>query len=133
MRELEKRRQPIRILFLRLLLMVLLLVTVLLIRGVWNIYQKERETYTNRSQAEQELRELEEREMTLRTEIAHLRSPQGVEESLREQFDVAKAGEGVIVLVDNNPTPEAEEGMDLRYLSTWKRLIPLAPWRLFAQ
>lgn len=132
MRELEQRRHPIHILSLRLLTVVLLLIAFVLVRGVWGMYQKERETYTGRAQAEQELQDMQEREANLQAEIVRLRSPAGIEASLRSQFDMAKEGEGVIVIMDNNKEP-AEEPMDLRTIRTWKRLAPLVPWHLFGQ
>lgn len=134
MRELEQRRNPLRLLSLRLFTVGLLLIIFALVKGVWSIYQKERETYEGRARAEQELADLDEREAHLRGEIARLRSPAGMEEALRQQFDMAKEGEGVIVIVDR-PTKDAEpkKDMDLRTVESWKRLLPLAPWKLFGQ
>lgn len=134
MRELEQRRNPIRLLSLRLFTVGLLIILFALVKGVWEIYQKERETYEGRARAERELSDLAERESQLHGEIARLRSPAGVEEALRQQFDMAKEGEGVIVIVDRAPQDEEKaEPMDMRTVSTWKRLIPLAPWKLFGQ
>lgn len=132
MRELEQRRNPIRLLGLRIFTVGLLIILFALVKGVWGIYQKERETYDGRERAEQELAGLNDREAHLRGEIARLRSPAGVEESLRQQFDMAKEGEGVIVIVDR-PTKEESAPMDMRTVSTWKRLLPIAPWKLFGQ
>ncbi len=132
MRELEQRRRPFYILSLRLFTVALLLVALALLEGVWGMYQKERETYAGRAQAERELADIQAREASLRSDIVRLRSDEGIEASLRQQFDMAKEGEGVIVLVDRDKKDE-EEAMDLRTASTWKRLIPLAPWHLFGQ
>ena len=133
MRELEQRRRPMYILSLRLLTIVLLLIAYGLLQGVWSMYQKERETYTGRTQAERELADIQQREATLRGDIGRLRSPEGVEASLREQFDMAKEGEKVIVIVDREESDEEAASADIRSVSTWKRLIPLAPWKLFGQ
>lgn len=134
MRELEQRRHPLRLLGLRLFTIGLLVIAFALIRGVWVVYEKERETYGGRAVAEQELKDINEREMRLRGEIARLRTLQGVEESLRQQFDMAKEGEGVIIIVDREPSEEKEnEHIDTHTVSGWKRLIPLAPWKLFGQ
>jgi cell division protein FtsB len=132
MKELEQRRRPMHLLSLRLFTVALLLIALLLVRGVWNIYHKERETHAGRAQAEQELADIEKREMALRGEIARLRSPYGVEASLREQFDLAREGEGVIVIVETS-LAETEDDIGVRTQSTWKRLIPLAPWNLFGR
>ena len=111
----------------------LLFILFALVKGVWGIYQKERETYEGRERAEQELADLGEREARLQGEIARLRSPSGIEEALRQQFDMAKEGEGIIVIVDRPSKEEESETMDMRAVSTWKRLLPLAPWKLFGQ
>jgi len=133
MRELEQRRHPIHILSLRLFTVILLLIAFVLVRGVWGMYQKERETYTGRMQAETELYDMQERKGGLRAEIVRLRSPDGIEASLRSQFDMAKEGEGVIVIVDHDKTSKGGDVMDLRTVSTWKRIMPLVPWHLFGQ
>jgi cell division protein FtsB len=133
MRELEQRRHPIYVLSLRFFTVVLLLVAFVLIKGVWGIYNKERGTYSGRAQAEKELLDIENRETSLRAEIARLRSPQGVEEALRQQFDMAKEGERVIVIVDRAPEKSTDQGAGLGSINTWKRFIPIAPWKLFGQ
>ena len=133
MRELEQRRNPIRLLSLRLFTVGLLIILFALVKGVWGIYQKERETYEGRYRAEQELEALGDREARLQTDIARLRSPAGVEEALRQQFDMGKEGEGMVVIVDRPAAEEPQESIDLKTTSTWKRLIPLAPWELFGQ
>jgi len=133
MRELEQRRHPIYVLSLRLFTIILLLVAFVLVRGVWSIYGKERETYVGRTQANRELFDIENRETTLRAEIARLRSPQGVEEALRQQFDMAKEGERVIVIVDRAPDVVSEQGINLSDINIWKRLLPIAPWKLFGR
>ncbi len=134
MRELEQRRHPLRLLGLRMFTVALLVILFGLLRGVWSVYEKERETYAGRAGAEQELDALTNREMKLRADIAYLRSPEGVEESLRQQFDMAKEGEGVIVIVDREPKKkEEDERAGLSTVSGWKRFLPLAPWQLFGQ
>lgn len=133
MRELEQRRHPIHILSLRLLTVVLLLIVFVLLRGVWGMYEKERETHTGRTQAEQELYDMQAREANLHAEIVRLRTPEGIEVSLRSQFDMAKDGEGVIVIVDHDKIAKEAEALDMRTVGTWKRLIPLVPWHLFGQ
>lgn len=134
MKEFEQRRHPLRLLGLRLFTIGLLFIAFALVRGVWGVYEKERETYAGRATAEQELQGLKEREIKLRGDIVRLQTPEGVEESLRQQFDMAKEGEGVIVIVDREAVKERSDGgFDMQNISGWKRLLPLAPWKLFGQ
>jgi len=110
MRTFEKREDPIRLMRRRLLIFVLLLLVFAAMRGVWGVYKKEQDSRALRIESETQLAELKSREGDLRQDIAALRSERGVEEVLREEYELAKEGEGVIVIVDppSMPTPDPE-------------------------
>ena len=105
MREYEQRYTPARLLGRRALLLLFFVVFLAALRGTWDVYWKERTTRQDRRQAEQSLTELKARESKLATKVAQLKTDQGVEAELREQYDVGKPGEQLIVLVD--PTTDA--------------------------
>lgn len=100
----EQRRNPAQIFLRRLGLLALLFVVLAAVLGVWNVYQKERESATLRTQAETERADLILREKQLNGDIAKLKTDRGMEEALREQYALAEKGEGLIVIVDP-PTP----------------------------
>lgn len=81
-------------------LLVLLIISGFLIHGVWEVYQQERQTRVNKNQRLAHLEELEDRKEALEEEIARLGTARGVEEEIRQKFEVAKAGEAVIVIVE---------------------------------
>ncbi|KKW05578.1 MAG: hypothetical protein UY39_C0056G0006 [Candidatus Kaiserbacteria bacterium GW2011_GWC2_49_12] len=68
--------------------------------GVWNVYQKERESAALRAQVESEYAELRERETQLKKDIARLSTDRGMEEALRKQYALAEEGEGLIIIVE---------------------------------
>ncbi|MEK7509567.1 MAG: septum formation initiator family protein [Patescibacteria group bacterium] len=96
----EQRRDPMRLLWKRLGMVVLLVLVALGIRSVWGVYQKAQESRQLRIEAEARLDDLQQREAELRSDIAALKSDRGVEEELRERYDLAHEGEGVIVIVE---------------------------------
>lgn len=101
-------RDPVRLLGRRVLIVFLLILLVLLGRAVWNIYGKQRDAAENRVEAEAKLADLKTREAQLRESIAHLNNDRGVEEELRAQYELGRAGESLIVIVDE-PAREAPQ------------------------
>ena len=81
-------------------LILLALVSFFLLNAVLEVYKKEKETRINKNQQLFQLEELEKRQIALEEEILRLSTPRGVEEEIRQKFEVAKEGEGVIVIVD---------------------------------
>jgi len=79
---------------------------VVMMQGVWGVYEKERESRALRYAAEKELRDLRVREAELRGDISSLSHERGKEEVLRERFDLGKEEEGVVVIVEQSE-PEA--------------------------
>lgn len=86
----------------------LLLVTVVLLsRSVWDRYVIERDMAERRSNAEIEIQELQTRHKSLQEEVEYLSHERGIEAEMRRQFDVARPGEQVVIILDNEK-PEGE-------------------------
>src|SRR3989338_9754975 len=100
MRSYEERLNPARLLLRRLGLLALIALMGAALGGVWNVYQKERESAGLRAQAESERADLLERETRLKNDIAELNTDRGMEEALREQYALAEEGEQLIVIVE---------------------------------
>jgi cell division protein FtsB len=62
-------------------------------------FSVEREMAAKREKQEAELMDLKARAAALEAKVDHLKQSRGVEEELRNRFDVAKEGEKVVVLV----------------------------------
>ena len=86
-------------------LFLLAVLFILLLNGVWGVYEQEKETRINKNQRLLYLEELKERKNVLQEEIDRLKTPRGMEEEIRQKFEVAREGEGVIVIVD---APDSE-------------------------
>ena len=92
----------------RIVILVLLALVFVGVRGVWGVYKKEKESRMLRAETEMQLAELKVREADLRRDMTALKSERGVEEVLREEYELAKEGEGVIVIVDPTEPPAKE-------------------------
>ena len=100
------RYDPLKLFFRRLFTLGLLIVVLVVGAGVWKVHVKERESRILREQAESQRAELEKQAAHLGAETAKLKTERGKEEALREQYDVGKQGEGLIVIVDpSTPQP----------------------------
>ena len=81
----------------------LVLLFVLLVFLAWNVvvlYGKMRKTAADKSLADAQVQELEARKKELSADISRLETESGIEASIREKFGLAKEGEGVIVIED---------------------------------
>jgi type II secretory pathway component PulL len=94
------RNDPVRLFFRRLGLLALLTLVLLVAAEVWDVYQKERESRALRREAEVQLRDLGSEEKHLQAEIASLQTARGKEATLREHYELGKAGEGLIIIVE---------------------------------
>ena len=101
MREFKRKRKIRQYLYSRLALCILLVLTLLMAKAAWSVYSKERDSRVSMSRAQMELAALEARHEQLSRSIERLKTEQGVEAEIREQFQVAKPGERMVVLVDD--------------------------------
>lgn len=85
-------------------LVFLLVIVILLVKGTWGVWQKERESRRNVAEVEQEFQQLAKRKETLQGQVQKLNTEEGIEESLRKKFQISKEGEKVLVVVDRAPT-----------------------------
>lgn len=81
-------------------------ITIVLSFSVYHRYTVSEEMKHKLNIREDELHELEERATVLESKVQYLRDERGIEEELRNRFDVVKEGEQVIILVDE---PESAE------------------------
>lgn len=82
-------------------LTILFLICAGLVVSVYDRYVIEREMAKRRTEKESELKELQERRSGLKKQVEYLSRDEGVEAEIRRHFDVAKEGEQVVVLVEN--------------------------------
>lgn len=106
--EFRQRKRWKKIANSKIVFAVLVVMVFLFGRASLNVYGKYQEAGKNLSRSSGELAELQERRDTLTANVARLKTPEGVEEKIREKFQVAKEGENLIVIVDSE---EGEDGV----------------------
>ena len=104
----EKRRLK-RLVFSKPFLVFMGIVACFLALPTWSAYEKMSETKHARIAIAAELDELKEREHELEQEIERLETPRGIEEEIRQKYEVGRGGEEMILIVD----PQQEEESDL--------------------
>ena len=97
----------------------MLVVIAIAVKGVWGGYQKELASRGLKTEAEAKLTELQKREAELRTDIAGLKSERGIEAELRERYDLAGEGEGVVVIVGSQPPPPVPPPTPYQRFKNW--------------
>jgi cell division protein FtsB len=111
MKTFEKREDPILLMKRRIIILVLVILALVLGRAVYGVIHKQDESAQLRAEAERELSDLKQRETDIRTGIAEIASERGVEKALRSEYELARDGESVIVIVDDSeeakPAPKS--------------------------
>ncbi len=83
------------------------LIAALVLVSVHERYKVEREMSLKLEVKQREFEALKQRAQTLEANVEHLRDDRGIEEEIRNRFDVAKEGEQVVVIIDDVP-PEKQ-------------------------
>ena len=105
--------------------MVLLLLCVPLFISVHERLTIEREMAARLYELQQEKNELLERKESLEERVQYLKDDRGIEAEIRRHFDVAKAGEQVVIILDD----ESKE--ELKATSALKAAPTPSPWYMF--
>ncbi len=109
MREFQEKHDFKRRLYSKTSLIILLLVLILLGKGVISVYGKEKSSRRELERVQRDQQELQGRYAGLEERNNWLKTDEGIEAEIRSKFDVAKRGEGVIVVVDKAPAQPAPE------------------------
>lgn len=124
MREFKQRRKFKKKLYSKFVIFLLVLVIILLAKGTWGIFQKSRESDKRLEISQERLIELKKRQSAVVSRIEILKTSTGVEEEIRTKYDVAKEGEHVIIIVqDDDSVEEAEEPKGLKGL--WHKITSI--------
>lgn len=108
MREYQRKRKIKRFLYSPLMLLALLALIALMGKATWGVYLKEKQSRMSLDRAAATLSSLEAREQRLTEKIERLKTLEGVEAEIREQFQVAKPGERMVVIVEDKKAPQEE-------------------------
>lgn len=104
-----------------IVLMIIAVVCFFFASNMIGLVRKNKDTHVLKEQTSRELEELTARQQRLEEDIASLKSDRGQEEVIRENFQVTKEGEGVVVIInDESKTEPAEKKSKPFYL----KIIP---------
>jgi cell division protein FtsB len=82
---------------------ILLVITVFLFISVYDRYLIARDMAERRAEVESDLADLETRRTELSAEVQYLSNERGIEAEMRRQFDIARDGEQVVIIVEEEP------------------------------
>jgi len=85
--------------FNRLVIVILIIIALLLTTSVYKRYVIERDMSDRRTETEAAYADLLDRKDQLEAKVRYLSGERGIEEEVRKNFDVAKDGEQVVVLL----------------------------------
>lgn len=110
MHEYQARHRIKRILYSKISVVALAITAIILGRSVLDVYFKERDSAQKISSAQAALEKLNDRSETLNTEIQSLKTTDGLESEIRASYNVAKPGEKILVIVeDEKPTTTVQK------------------------
>ena len=85
-----------------LVLFILFCVLVFFAYNIVGLIEKERETARKKELKLAEIETLRNREESINNDIQKLKTEEGIEESIREKYQVVKEGEKMVVIVDKD-------------------------------
>lgn len=80
--------------------LVLCIITILIVKGTLGVIKKQKESEDDLLRARLYLKSLEKREAELSSSMSYLKTSQGVEREVRDKFSVARDGEEVILVIE---------------------------------
>lgn len=104
-----KKKKAQRIVYSKPTILILVIILFLVSRGVWGVYQKNRESALNLQNSSDELSLITEKEQILTNEIEKINTEKGREEEIRSKFNVGKEGESVIVIFEKEKEATSTE------------------------
>ena len=108
----EKRKKVQSALYNPITVGVIVVATILLGLSAFSVFQKRQEAYQNAMTAEHQLEVLNAQKATVQNELNTLNTPQGVEAAIRNEYQAAKDGEGLVVIVGNKDAPKDDTAFD---------------------
>ena len=89
-------------------LAILAIIILFMISVVYQRYTIEKEMVSRREEAEAHLKLLEDRRAELEKKVEYLSNERGIEAEMRRNFDVARPGEQVVIILDEEKKSEIE-------------------------
>ena len=117
----QERKKIRKVLYSKFTLAVLSGLLFVVIGGAWQIYQKAMVARAERDITARGFADLQSRTKELETSISRLKSNKGIEEEIRQKYTVARDGEEIVIVVDEN-VKKSENRKVVTDESSWQRL-----------
>lgn len=98
-----------KILYSKITIIILFAFLVILSYSVFSLYKKRNEALTKTRAAEAELNRVKEKQAQIDSSLDKLSTPEGIEDAIRDKFQVVKNGEELIVVTDPEQNKIIEE------------------------
>jgi cell division protein FtsB len=89
----------------RITQVIILVITAWVLLSVYERFLIAREMSERREAVEQEIEALTNRKNNLEAEVKYLSNERGIEAEMRRQFDIAREGEQVVIIVEDENKP----------------------------
>lgn len=105
----------------KITLIALVVIFVAVTIGAWHVYQKAEVARTERDISKRALVDIQSRTVELEASLARLKSVRGIEEEVRQKYTVARQGEEIVVVVDEQ-AKKSENGGTSNSDGFWQRI-----------
>ena len=93
-----------KIIFSTATLILLAILLLFLFKALWSAYNKEKLSSENLEKQRKELVRLNDRKKNLEQSVEYLKTDKGIEAEIRSKFRVAREGESLVVILDDDAT-----------------------------
>jgi len=123
MLDFQQKRKFKQFFYSRVTLVFLLIFIIFIANQVYGIYEKQKLSKENLSSVKNQYEELKNREKMLTSEIDRLKTKEGMEEEIRNKFDVAKPGEQVVVITDDGSSTKVVKEENGTISGLWNKVV----------
>jgi cell division protein FtsB len=120
-KEFQEKKKFRKLLYSKGVLLFLIIILFFAVRSSLGVYEKSKESGLNLEISTKQLADLSARQQALAVKIKDLKTEEGVEKDIREQFRVAKPGEKMIVIVDSDSSSSTVS--DIKAQSLWSKFL----------
>jgi cell division protein FtsB len=103
---------------------ILFIILIILLNSVKNVYQKKKMAQETLTKTEKEISDLKNRDQFLKESIEKMATKEGTEFEIRKKLNVAQAGEGVAIIVDQNTSSSVQTTA----ISSWQNFKNFFSW-----
>lgn len=117
----QERKKVRKIMYSKVSLLILFVILVIVGKGAWDVYKKAEIARSERNIALRYITQLETRNAEVQASLEHFKNGGGIEEEVRQKYTVARPGEEIVVVVDDDVKKgKNNEVVDKK--SLWQRI-----------